>query len=392
MNFDFMTAARIIFGRGTFEKIGDAVKEFGGRTLVIKGGGHVDSDGTMDRLRSGLARRGVEAMVLGISGEPTVERVEELTDSVNTMRIDSVIGIGGGSVIDAAKAVAALASNGGRVLDYIEVIGSGRAFTRPSLPMIAVPTTSGTGSEVTKNAVLSSKQHGVKASLRGAFLLPKIAIVDPALTDGLPAGVTAATGMDAITQLLEPYVCRNSNGITDCLSLDGFERACRSIARVVENPGDVDARDDMSLASLFGGICLANSGLGAVHALAAVIGGRFQAPHGAVCGALLAPVVEMNMTALAKENPKHPVLERYSKLGTIMARGLKGGNFEGGEDLASMIYKLAGKLGIPGLAAYGIAEKDIGSIAVAALKASSMRHNPAALNEELLTGAIRKAL
>ena len=208
-------------------------------------------------------------------------------------RCDTVIGFGGGAALDAAKAIAILMTNPGDVTDYLEIIGRGKTLTEPPVPCIAIPTTAGTGSEVTRNSVIASREERVKVSLRSPLMLPKVVVVDPELTYDLPPAITASTGVDALTQLIEPFVCSRANPLTDGLCQEGIERVARSLRRAFESagrgeaPADAAAREDMAVASLFGGLALANAGLGAVHGLAAPLGGMIGAPHGAVCAALL---------------------------------------------------------------------------------------------------------
>src|SRR5208282_5705063 len=225
---------------------------------------------------------------------------------------------GGGSAIDAAKAIAAMLTNKGELLDYVEIIGRGKPLTQPSAPFIAVPTTAGTGSEVTRNAVLASPEHRVKVSLRSPLMLPRVAVVDPELTYALPPAITASTGLDALTQLIEPFVCARANPMVDALCIEGIRRAARSLREVVhQNPGK-SAREDMALASLFGGIALANAGLGAVHGFAGPMGGMFAAPHGALCAALLPGVMAANVAALRRRQPGGEGLRRYDEIARLL--------------------------------------------------------------------------
>ncbi len=294
MRFEFATATRIVFGAGTLREIAPAAREMGARALLVTGR-------SLERaapLVAALTKAGVECAPFPIAGEPTVQRVREGVQFAREERCDLVISFGGGSPIDAGKAIAALLANAGDLEDYIEVVGKGRSLTNPSLPFIAVPTTAGTGSEVTRNAVLASREHGVKASLRSPFMLARLAVVDPELTYDLPPAVTASTGLDALTQLIEPYVSSRANPMVDALCVEGMRRAARGLPRAYADGRDTEAREDMSLASLFGGLALANAGLGGVHGFAAAIGGAFDAPHGAVCAALLAHVMDANIRAL----------------------------------------------------------------------------------------------
>jgi alcohol dehydrogenase class IV len=273
-----------VFGPGTLRQAGELVRGWGRRALVVTGRNPARANPLLDLLQAA----GIETGLFRVEGEPTTDLVRTGTAQAVEMRADLVVGFGGGSALDAAKAIAALASNGGDPLDYMEVVGRGLPLSKPSLPLLAIPTTAGTGSEATKNAVLASPEHGgVKASLRSLGMIPRIALVDPELTHGMPPEVTAATGLDALTQLIEPFTCNRPNPIVDGLCREGIARVARSLRRAWADGRDAAAREDMALASLYGGLALANAGLGAVHGFAGVAGGMFQAPHGAVCAALL---------------------------------------------------------------------------------------------------------
>ena len=331
---------------------------------------------------------------LEVRAEPTVELAREGAALARETGAGVVVAIGGGSVIDAAKAVAALAVNDGDPLDYLEVVGRGRALTRPSLPCVAVPTTAGTGAEVTRNAVLRASDHGVKASLRSPTMLPSVALVDPELTFGVPPAVTAASGLDALTQLIEPFVSTRATALTDGLCREAIPRSARSLRKAFEHGDDAAAREDLALASLFGGLALANAGLGAVHGFAAPIGGRFpRAPHGAVCGRLLPLVMEANVhalreRALAERAGDAPALARFDEV----ARLLTGDSAATAGAGVAWVTRLVADLAIPGLATYGIAEGDLDALVDAARKASSMRPNPVELTDTELRAILERAL
>ena len=247
MRFEFATATRIVFGEGTAATLPDLVRSFGTRPMVVTGA----STGRAAALVSALS-----AEVFSVPGEPTVELVREGVQRVQAAGCNVIVSLGGGSAIDAGKAIAAIATNGGEPLDFIEVVGKGRTIAAQPLPFIAVPTTAGTGSEVTRNAVLGSTEHGVKASLRSPLMLPRVALVDPELTYGLPPAITAHTGLDALTQLVEPYVSARANPLVDALCVEGIKRAANALRRVYRDGTDREARRDMSLVSLFGGLAL----------------------------------------------------------------------------------------------------------------------------------------
>ena len=335
-----------------------------------------------------LKEAGVECAPFAVAGEPTIQRVREGVLLAREGRCDLIISFGGGSAIDAGKAVAALAANSGEPLDYLEVVGRGQSLRNPSLPFIAVPTTAGTGAEVTRNAVLASSEHQVKASLRSPFMLPRLAVVDPELTYDLPPALTASTGLDALTQLIEPYVSSRSNPMTDSLSVEGMRRAARSLPRAYADGRDTEARLDMSLASLFGGLALANAGLGAVHGFAAPIGGSFEAAHGAVCAALLPHVMEVNIRALGSRAPQSQMLVRYQDV----ARILTGRRDARAEDGAEWTSRLVRDLRIPPLGSYGIRPRDVPDLTAKALQASSMKANPIALTPDELAEILSRAI
>jgi alcohol dehydrogenase class IV len=299
-----------------------------------------------------------------------------------------VLAFGGGSAIDAGKAMAALAANGGDPLDYLEVVGRGRALARPSLPFVAVPSTAGTGSEVTRNAVLTEPGARVKASLRSPLMLPALAVVDPDLLVGAPPSVIASSGLDALSQNIEPYLSLRANPITDALAREGIRRSARSLQRVFEGDTSAAAREDLALASLCGGLSLANAGLGAVHGFAAPAGGMFSAPHGAVCAALLVPVVEVNLRALRGRAPGHPAIERLREIAVLLTDRPSAT----AEDGIAWLAELRRALAIPGLSAYGMTSADAPELAAKARSASSMKGNPLPLTEDELTEIARRAL
>jgi alcohol dehydrogenase class IV len=299
-----------------------------------------------------------------------------------------VIGLGGGSVLDTGKAIAALLTNGGDPLDYLEVIGRGQSITQPAAPYIAIPTTAGTGAEVTRNAVLGSPEHRVKVSLRSPYMLPRLALVDPELTLTMSPPVTASTGLDALTQLIEPYVSPKANPLTDALCLDGMHRAARSLRRAYTHGDDLTAREDMALASLFGGLALANARLGAVHGFAGVFGGMFDSPHGAVCAALLPHCMATNIKALQQRQPDSEALRRFDEVAQI----LTGDSEVTAVDGVAWVEVLCEELLIPGLGAYGLRERDFPELIEKSSKASSMQGNPIKLTMEEMGEILKRAI
>ena len=384
MRFEFATATRIIFGAGTLREVGPLARELAPRALVVTGANPRRAEPLLARLR----QHGADAIAFSVPGEPEIETVQRGVALAKQENCGVVVAFGGGSALDAGKAIAAMLANAGELLDYLEVIGRGQALTRSSAPFIAIPTTAGTGTEVTRNAVLASPQHGVKISLRSPLMLAKVAVVDPELTYDLSPALTASTGLDALTQLIEPYVCSRANPMTDALCVEGIRRAGRSLRVAVENGHDAGARMDMSVASLFGGLALANAGLGAVHGFAGPIGGQFPAPHGAVCAALLPHVMEANLRALHLRQPAADALRRYEEVARLVT-GSPTATAEAGID---WVRKLVADLGIPGLGRYGLTREHTAELVAKASHASSMKANPIALTTEELAGVLEHAL
>lgn len=370
--FEFATATRIVFGAGTISQLETIAKGLGARPLLVTGS---------NPARAPKQAAFISAAVLNVSGEPTFDLARAGVAKARAAGCDSVIAIGGGSVIDAGKAVAMLLSNGGDPLDYAEVIGAGQPITKPSLPFIAIPTTAGAGAEVTRNAVLTSTEHKLKVSLRSPFMLPTVALVDPELTLDLPPAITAATGMDALAQLIEPFVSSRANPMTDALCREGIIRVARSLRTAYTDGKKLEARTDMALGALLGGMALANAGLGAVHGFAAPIGGMFNAPHGAICAALLAPVMEINAARVSQS-------ERFAEI----ARLLTSSSAASVADGISWLRNLTRDLNIPPLGSYGITLADIPVLCEKASSASSMKANPVVLTREELSAILRAAL
>jgi len=386
MQFEFTTATQIVFGEGALTQLPGLVRGLGTRALVVTGRSGARAAVVFELLeRTGGI---VSTITCQAPGEPTVDWVEQHVQAARKSGCDLVIGFGGGSAIDAAKAIAAMITNEGNLIDYLEVIGGGKPLVNPPVPVIAIPTTAGTGAEVTRNAVLLSPPHKVKVSLRSRLLLPRVALVDPTLTYGLPPELTATTGMDALTQLIEAYVSCRANPMTDALCTNGIRRAARSLRVAFENGRNATARRDMALASMFSGIALANAGLGAVHGFAGVIGGMFGAPHGAVCAALLEHVMAANVRALQARASGAEALRRYDEL----ARLLTDRPNAIAPDGINWVNALVGAVGIRRLGAYGVSESHIPHIVQQAAKASSMKGNPITLTPTELADIVRAAL
>jgi alcohol dehydrogenase class IV len=384
MSFEFATATRIIFGEGTAKEVAPSARKWGSRVLVVTG----QAPERADRLLADLDAAAAQCFRLAVEGEPTVDLIARGLQQARKERCEVVVAIGGGSVLDAGKAIAVLITNPGEVLDYLEVVGKGNALQNPAAPFIAVPTTAGTGTEVTRNAVLSVPARHVKASLRSPFLLPRLAVVDPELTYGLPPAITARTGLDALTQLIEAYVSIRANPVTDGFCVQGIPVAGRSLRRAFHQGNDPEARRDMSLAALFSGLALANAGLGVVHGFAAPLGGRFPAPHGAVCAAILPYGMEVNLRALRARATQNPALGRYQEV----ARMLTGRSEATAEDGIAWTRDICRELEIPPLKAYGIGEQHVPELIAEAARASSMKGNPLALTPEELVEVLELSI
>jgi alcohol dehydrogenase class IV len=384
MPFEFATAARILFGTGVLSQIGSIAAGMGRRALIVTGRNPERARHLGERLRA----EGIEAHWFAVAGEPTVETVRSGTGVARNADCDLVIGFGGGSALDAGKAIAALLTNGGDPLDYLEGIGAGKALTQPSVPYIAIPTTAGTGAEVTRNAVLGSPEHRVKVSLRSPYLLPRVALIDPELTLDLPPALTATTGLDALTQLIEPFVSNRANPLTDLLCQDGMVRSARSLRRAYEQGDDASAREDLALASLYSGLALANARLGAVHGFAGPLGGMIAAPHGALCARLLPEVIAVNIRALRERDPESDALRRYE----VVARLLTAAPSATLDDGLEWVRSLCAAFPIPALSAYGLTEADFPLLIQNAAKASSMQGNPIRLTEDEMQQILLRAL
>ena len=374
--FEFSTSDRIIFGNGSLSRVAALAPNFGKRALIVCGSGSV----SLENLFKFLNDAGVPGEIFRVEDEPDLTVIKAGLEKVKLAQCDFVIGYGGGSVMDTGKAIAALMTNPGDVMDYLEVIGQGKEIPNPAAPMIAIPTTAGTGTEVTRNAVISSPEHHVKVSMRSRKMIPKAAIVDPELTYSMPPAVTASTGMDALTQVIEAYVSNRANAMTDIIAKEGIQRGARSLLRAYQNGQDKAAREDMALTSLLGGLALANGGLGAVHGFAGPIGGMFNAPHGAICASLLPHVMKYNVAALSDHEDTGEMRERYQEIAILLT-----GDPEADiEDGVNWIKNLAEALEIPGLHDIGIKKEDFNRIIKQSKVSSSMQKNPVKLDEDIL--------
>jgi alcohol dehydrogenase class IV len=374
----------VIFGPGALNDIGKLASGLGKRVLVCAG----HRGGDVERLTSLLLAGGLAGAHFPVTGEPTLETIQAGCRAARENECDLVIGFGGGSAMDTAKAIAAMLANPGDLLDYLEVVGRGQSIKNPPVPFIAIPTTAGTGSEVTRNAVIAVPEQRVKVSLRSPLMLAKIALVDPELTYSLPPEITASTGMDALCQVIEPYTSQRANPFTDLCCREGIRRASRSLLTAYRQGNDPTAREDMAFSSLMGGLALANAGLGAVHGFASVIGGMYAAPHGAVCAALLPPVVQVNARALAQREPGNPAVARYAEI----ASWVTGNQDAEVADLVHWLEDLRSQLNIPRLGACGITAGEAGEIVEKSAIASSMKANPIKLSRDELAEILASSL
>lgn len=380
--FEFATAGRIIFGSGALADIGPIVAGMGRRALVVSGGSSL----RVEALLAYLTTAGVKPIPFAVVGEPTPDTVRTGVQRARQLRCDVVIGCGGGSVLDTGKAVAALLTNGGDPLDYLAGSGPGQSLTQAAAPCIAIPTTAGSGAEVTPQAVLHLPEERRKVSLRSPLLLPRVALIDPELTHSLPPALTASTGLAALTQLIEPYVSPHATPPTDALALDGLHRAARSLRRACQDGGDFTAREDMALASLYGGLALANAGAGAVYGLAGLLGGMFEAPHGALCAALLPAVMAVKVRALETRAPDSEAMLRYDEIAQILTGEPDAVAAEG----VAWVRQLVRDLSIPPLRACGLTEADFPA-AVELVRAGELKGNPIRLTEVELMEILAQA-
>ncbi|HEY5654024.1 MAG TPA: iron-containing alcohol dehydrogenase [Pontiella sp.] len=384
MIFEFSTAQRIIFGPGQLTLLPELAIGLGSRAALITG----SNAERIAPIFLALKKAGVNPAAFSITKEPDTERIAILAQQARELGCNFVVAFGGGSVIDAGKAIAALLTNTRDLVDYLEIIGKGEPLTEIPAPCIAIPTTAGTGAEVTRNAVLLSPEHQVKVSMRHPRMLPTIALVDPELTLSMPPQVTASTGLDAFTQLLEAFVSIKSNPLTDSICREGLKLAGQSLLRAYTHGNDLVARTDMAQASLFGGMALANAGLGAVHGFAGPLGGMFQAPHGMVCATLLPAVIKTNINALKERIPKSPALQKYSEAAQIVNETANTSS----TDVLGWINEISEAMEVPRLERFGITEANIPAIVKKARNASSMKGNPVQLTDEELTGILTASL
>ena len=388
LRFEFATTPLVVFGEGAVERLGEFAARLGRRAWLVTGAGSLERAGVVGSVVESLSSAGVSVGRQTVSAEPDTRVVDGGARAAREAGCDLVVGLGGGSVLDTAKAVACLLGNGGEALDYMEVVGRGRAIERPSVPMIAVPTTSGTGSEATHNAVIAEASSATKASIRHGSLLPRVALLDPSLTRSLPPDVTARTGLDALIQLIEPYVSNRHHPMIDALALEGLRRAAPALPRAYADGDDAGAREDLMLAALWSGMALAHCGLGAAHALAGPLGGTFPVPHGLACAATMPYAMAANLRAT--DSPV--TIRRYAEVARAM------GAADGESDLtaaaagAERMRELCELLNVPKLSVFGVTRAAIPGLVARAQKTSSMKANPVALSDDDLAGILEQAI
>lgn len=392
MQFEFLSTPRIFFGSEQFQKIGSLVKEFGSNLFVVASESALSkSSVTRSTLENKAAQSDFNFDTYIVGGEPTIETVDSGVIEAQEFNAEMIMGLGGGSALDTSKAIAGLVTNGGSARDYMEIIGKGKIIETPPLPIIAVPTTAGTGSEVTKNAVILAKKEQFKASIRSPLLIPKIVIIDSTLMVTVPSSVTASCGMDALTQLIEAYTSNKAQPMTDALAVLGIKKATKSLLSAYKDGQLLEAREDMALASLISGICLANAGLGAVHGFASPMGG-LNIPHGVICSTLLAPTIETNISKLKSKVKKEITLEKYTRLAEIISNKTFPNMELAHKALVDFLKTLTQELKIPKLSEFGVLESDIPMIVKKAKRASSMKYNPISLDDTALSNILKQAL
>ncbi len=374
-SFDFATSGHIHFGRGSLARLVDYLKVETSPLLLLTGQHNAVDNPILPMIRAG----NLDLHQVTILGEPDSDIIDQEAEKAREVGVKAVISFGGGSVLDAGKTIAMLISNGGNALDYAEIVGKGKKITIPSLPHFAIPTTAGTGSEVTKNAVIIFKEKKVKASIRSPLMIPQVAIVDPESMRTVPPAITASTGMDALTQVLESFLSSRSTILVDSLCEKAIPMAFESLVKVFENGNDLDAREEMAYVSLIGGVSLANAGLGAVHGFAAAIGGIYAVPHGSICACFLPVVFEANYQILMKKNPNHPAINKCRQIARYA--GIKNGDVS---KLIEKLYNLRFDLNIPGMRKFGINRSMAGEIAESTARTSSMKGNPTDLSFDQL--------
>jgi len=395
LTFSIARLPRIVFGPGCFRDLPKIVAGYGRRVLIVTGGKSLRASKNWETLLAGLRMAGLEWEDVTVTDEPSPQSVDENVAAFHEKGIEVVLGVGGGSALDAAKAIAGLLKPGNTVMDHLEGVGPELPYTGPVTPFIAVPTTAGTGSEATKNAVLSVQgEDGFKKSFRDEALVAQIAVVDPELLATCPPEVIAANGMDAFTQLLESYVSSKANPFTDALALSGMQSIKNAFFAAWQGGDSEEAqrgRAGMAYSSLLSGITLAQAGLGSVHGLASPIGAYFPIAHGVVCGTLVAVATELNIRAMREREPENPSLVKYARVGELLAETPPRNHEEAWDELVRVLYEWTARLKLPILGSYGVKEKHVPKI-VAGSRGSSMKTNPLVLTDAEIAAVVRARL
>lgn len=408
-SFNLVLPRKIVFGAGRLGELGAIAAGVGRRPILVTGRGSLEKSGKLKTVQEQLDKAGVAWRHVTASPEPTAEQVVQLHSGIEDFAPDSVIAIGGGSVIDTAKVLAVLATNGGEPMDYLEGVGRGKTIAKPALPIVAVPTTAGTGAEATKNSVLGDEAHTFKKSIRHDSMMPMVALVDPDFIPECPLAVAATCGMDAIAQLIEAFVSRGGSPLTDSLAREGLT-AAGAFVPFLRDRSDASAAESLAMASMLSGVCLANAGLGSVHALASPIGAFYPSPHGAVCAALLPAAIEIN-AHLANEEEDLVLLDKYALawqlvtgwVGSVMQpssdplgnetvfSGMVDNTFDASKRLVRFLASLRQSLGIPGLAHWGVKEDDFGRI-IDNAGPGNLKNNPIDLDRDGLAWILEQSL
>jgi alcohol dehydrogenase class IV len=386
MNFEFATAGKIIFGSGALNKLPEYIIEYGKNPFIII----CESGKLRNKILDDLHYANLQPSIFTVRGEPDINKIREGVNFALESKADVIISIGGGSVIDTGKAVSALLTNEGEIFDYLEVIGKGKPLRNPTIPFIAIPTTAGTGSEVTSNAVLFSPEHKVKVSIRSKFMFPDIALIDPSLSITMPPNVTASSGLDALVQLVEAYTSNKSNPFTDSICREGISRAARSLKIAYLNGEDISAREDMAIAAMFSGIALSNAKLGAVHGIAGPLGGMLNIPHGVICAKFFQKAFEINLNALNQRKPGSPVIERFREIAAYLSgKEMKKITIE---DCPNILMEFLSSYELPSIKSYGFTEEMISELVQKSRNSSSMKGNPVELTEDEIREIIETAI
>ena len=378
VSFQLAKIPKILFGTGNIQYLDKEILQFGNNVLIVTGKASFSGKTKGMELFDNLSKSGITARYVTVESEPSVTLIDSVCQSFNSIAIDVVVAIGGGSVLDAGKAISAMLGTEGSVKDYLEGVGT-KIHSGAKIPFIAIPTTSGTGSETTSNAVISEVgEHGFKKSLRHPNFIPETAIVDPELTISCPQSLTGAAGLDAFTQLLESYLSTKASPMTDLFAFEGICHIVSGLKRSFDDGNDLEARSSLAYASMLSGITLTNAGLGTIHGFASPIGAYFYIPHGVVCGTLMATCNNFTVNKLRKEDPNNQALKKYAGIGKLFAN-----EFDKPDDfyidlLIDKLYELTESLSVPKLGAFGIKESDFEKI----ISSTDNKNNPIHLSAD----------